>query len=143
MGAHLSTSILCHVSGQVVYYQLHAGARLAGALPGISYLHQLLRRSLSSLPPGDVAGRTAAVRAFGAGSRASLRLHRASPLAAVSGPLLQLPVFASFVIATRGLVDAGAHGLDEGEGGSSVYLMSICRPWAIAVWDLRVRYAAL
>jgi len=99
----------------VVLYQAHAAARLAVAMPGVGYLHQLLAASIRQLPVGDVRGRVAKVRAFLAGSRAAMRLQGASPLSAVAGPLLvQLPAFATMVMATRGLVAAGGHGLDAG-----------------------------
>jgi hypothetical protein len=52
--------------------------------------------------------------AFGQGARASLRLHRASPWAAVASPLLTIPALGTAVLATRGLVDGGGHGLDSG-----------------------------
>ena len=105
----------------VVYAQAHASSRLALAMPTCNYLHRLLAASLAGLAPGDVMGRAEKVRAFARGARAAMGVHGASPARAVALPLLvQLPAFATCVMATRGLVAAGGHGVDAGGLGWAV-----------------------
>jgi len=96
----------------VIYYQLHASSRLIKALPTLSYLNRLVIDAMRLLKPGDVAGRVAHLRNFAEGASAAMRVHDASILKAVSGPLVQVPAFAVFVLATRGLIADGGHGMD-------------------------------
>lgn len=111
----------------------------------MAHLHGLLKRKLAAMDthrptaaPGGGSGsadagsaaagagssqsRLALLLAFGQGARASLRLHRASPWAAVASPLVMLPALGTAVLATRGLVDGGGHGLDAGGLGWAVDL---------------------
>jgi YidC/Oxa1 family membrane protein insertase len=80
----------------------------------VGYVHQLLQRKLRSLAPKDFAGRMVATRHFIEAAGASLRLHRASPMRIIGIPALQIPLFVTFVMATRGLIDQGGNGLDSG-----------------------------
>lgn len=104
----------------VVYFQMHEMSRVAAAAPQLSYLYELFQRSLRVLPVGDSAGRIDKTRVFLRGAQAALRLNKARPLLAFASPLCQIPVFVTFILATRGLVDIGGHGLEV--GGIGVFL---------------------
>jgi len=106
----------------VVWYQLNASAKLGKAVPELNYLYQLLRPELRKMPESDYSGRMAKFGLFIKGARASLRKHqnglKAFPITTTLGstavaPLTQIPIFITFVFATRGLIGEGGHGLAE------------------------------
>jgi YidC/Oxa1 family membrane protein insertase len=98
----------------VVRYQARALARLAGAGPMLGALNQALSQRLDRVRPGDVASTTEACRAYAAGCSAALKAHKVSLLAAVASPLVQLPVFVTFALANRRMIDTAVPGLEAG-----------------------------
>ncbi len=98
----------------VVRYQARALARLAGAGPMLMALNQALSARLDKIKPGDVGSTTEACRAYAAGGSAALKAHQVSLLAAVAPPLVQLPVFVTFALANRRMIDHAVPGLEAG-----------------------------
>ncbi len=98
----------------VVRYQAHALARLARSGPLLVALNQALSKRVDAIRPGDVAATTAACRRYAAGVSATLKLHEVSLLAALASPLVQLPVFITFALANRRMIDTQVPGLDSG-----------------------------
>lgn len=98
----------------VVRYQARALARLAGAGPMLAALNQALSQRLDKIRPGDVTSTTEACRAYAGGCSAALKAQRVSLAAAVASPLVQLPVFVTFALANRRMIDTAVPGLDSG-----------------------------
>ncbi|EWM27696.1 mitochondrial inner membrane protein oxa1l [Nannochloropsis gaditana] len=98
----------------VVRYQAHALARLARAAPLVLALNRALSKRLDGVRAGDWAGTTAVCQDYAAGVRAALKLHQVSLLAAIASPIVQLPVFVTFALANRRMIDQQVPGLEEG-----------------------------
>lgn len=98
----------------VARYQARALAKLAGAGPMLGALNQALSQRLDRIKPGDVKSTTEACRAYAGGCSAALKAHRVSLAAAVASPLVQLPVFVTFALANRRMIDTAVPGLDSG-----------------------------
>uniref|UniRef100_A0A7S2WRU7 Membrane insertase YidC/Oxa/ALB C-terminal domain-containing protein n=1 Tax=Rhizochromulina marina TaxID=1034831 RepID=A0A7S2WRU7_9STRA len=97
-----------------LYVQLRASSRLAQAMPDLMYINSLLQSSLKDVSKSDVSGRLEKYQASIGAMHSTLAIHKANPLLTIISPALQIPVFISFVVATRGLVNAGGHGLEQG-----------------------------
>lgn len=111
--------------------QAHTSAQIARAAPDIRYMKELLDRQLRQLQP-TTAGSSASSPAnqsqssillqridkwqkFLTGARAAVRLQTERPvILAIATPLVQIPVFMTFVFVTRGLIAGGGHGLNDG-----------------------------
>lgn len=98
----------------IVRYQAHALARLAKAGPLLVALNQALSKRLDGIRPGDVKATTATCKTYAAGVNAALKVHQVGLLAAVASPLIQLPVFITFALANRRMIDTHVPGLETG-----------------------------
>lgn len=98
----------------IVRYQAHALARLAKAGPLLMVLNQALSKLLDGIRPGDVKATTVACKTYAAGVNAALKVHQVGLLAAVASPLVQLPVFITFALANRRMIDTHVPGLETG-----------------------------
>jgi membrane protein insertase Oxa1/YidC/SpoIIIJ len=72
---------------------------------------------MKRLKPDDISGRISLISNFAQGSSAAMRVHNASILSSMGAPLLQIPAFVAVVLATRGLISEGGHGMDVGGAG--------------------------
>ena len=98
----------------IVRYQAHALAKLAKSGPLLVALNQALSKKLEKIRPGDVKSTTAACREYAKGVTAALKIHQVKPLAAIASPLIQLPVFITFALANRRMIDTQVPGLETG-----------------------------
>ncbi len=98
----------------IVRYQAHALARLSKAGPLLVALNQALSKRLDGIRPGDVKATTATCKTYAAGVNAALKVHQVGLLAAVASPLIQLPVFITFALANRRMIDTHVPGLETG-----------------------------
>jgi len=98
----------------IVRYQAHALGRLAKAGPLLMVLNQAISKRLDGIRPGDVKATTAACKTYASGVNAALKVHHVGLLAAVASPLVQLPVFITFALANRRMIDTHVPGLETG-----------------------------
>lgn len=98
----------------VLFMQLHATAPLARTMPHISYLSELLWKDLGRLHWSDVAGRMGKIRSARKGVDSALKLNKASILKAFASPLTHIPVFVTFVITSRRMINEPGNGMDTG-----------------------------
>jgi hypothetical protein len=98
----------------LVRYQAWAVSRFARSVPQLGQLNGLLSKRLDQIKPGQLRETTDACRTYMSGARAVLAMHRVSLLAMVSPPLIQIPIFVTFALANRRMINEGVEGLDEG-----------------------------
>jgi len=99
----------------LVYRQILASRTLAGAVPELNFLFQLLRQRLRTIPVRHTAEQLRVVTIFFKGVGACVKLHGVSPLQIISSPLANMAVFVTFVYSLRGLiVGGGGDGADLG-----------------------------
>ena len=94
-------------------YQAFAVDRLVKAGPLLGALNQAMSKRLDQIKPGDTRGTTEACRVYASGLASALKIKKVSLLAAMASPLIQLPVFITFALANRRMIDNEVPGLDE------------------------------
>jgi len=80
----------------------------------IAKLNQLLSKRLDQIKPGQLKETYEACQIYMGGVRAALAQQNASLVAIMSPPLVQIPVFVTFALANRRMINQGVPGLDEG-----------------------------
>ena len=88
----------------LVRQQLLASRQLAGAMPELNFLYQLLKRRLGGLRPLQVAERLRILSIFVKGVNACLVLHSASVVTVIAYPLANMAVFVTFVYSLRSMI---------------------------------------
>ena len=83
-----------------------ASRQLAGAMPELNFLYQLLLRRLSGLNPLQVGERLRILSIFLKGVNACLSLHSASVVTVFVYPLANMAVFVTFVYSLRGMISS-------------------------------------
>jgi len=101
----------------LVYRQILASRTLAGAVPELNFLFQLLRQRLRTIPVRHTAEQLRVVTIFFKGVGACVKLHGVSPLQIISSPLANMAVFVTFVYSLRGLIVGGGADLGLTTGG--------------------------
>ena len=89
----------------LVRQQLLASRQLAGAMPELNFLYQLLKRRLVGLKPHHVAERLRILSIFVQGVNACLVLHSASVMTVIAYPLTNMAVFVTFVYSLRSMIN--------------------------------------
>ena len=89
----------------LVRQQLLASRQLAGAMPELNFLYQLLKRRLVGLKPLHIVERLRILSIFVQGVNACLVLHSASVMTVVAYPLTNMAVFVTFVYSLRSMIN--------------------------------------
>lgn len=114
-----STTILVRSSMiPLVRSQIISSRKLAGAMPELNFLLQLLKQRLNGIPLSQVDERMRIVSIFIKGVKACLILHDISILNMLYYPLLNISVFVTFIYSLRDLIknggSIGTESLQEG-----------------------------
>jgi YidC/Oxa1 family membrane protein insertase len=101
----------------LVKYQILASRKLSAAIPEISFLFQLTRNRLATIPIRNNPQRMEVLNTFFKGMKATFVLHEVSFAEILFYPLVNLSVFVTFVYSVRDMVINGHSNLDLDEGG--------------------------
>ena len=128
----------------LVHRQILASRKLAGAVPELNFLFQLLRQRLKGIPMGQASEQLRVVSIFLKGVGACIKLHGVSPTQILASPLANMAVFITFVYSLRGLL-TGDQSLDLSSAGVLWFpdLTTKDRTFALPLAAAGVSYTAL
>lgn len=129
----------------LVRYQMLASRKLAGAIPEINFLFQLLRNRVSHIPIQNMEEQKKVFSVFFKGVSACLTLHQVRLIEILFYPILNFAVFVSFVYGVRDMVIHAPidYDLDLGGIGWFVDLTDKDRTFILPLSALGLSYAAL
>lgn len=111
----MATTLACRsLLLPLMRHQAHAISRFVQCTPMIKELNEAFSKRLDRIRPGQFAETTQACRAYVKGIKAALRLKDVRILSTIAPPLVQIPLFVTFAIANRRMIDQGVEGLDTG-----------------------------
>lgn len=129
----------------LVKYQILASRKLSAAIPEISFLFQLTRNRLATIPLRNNPQRMEVLNTFVKGMRATFILHEVSFAEILLYPLVNLSIFVTFVYSVRDMVINGHNNLDLDEGGLWWFkdLSDKDRSYALPLLALAISYSGI
>jgi len=129
----------------LVHRQILASRKLAGAVPELNFLFQLLRQRLKGIPMGQTSEQMRIVTIFFKGVNACFKMHGVSLTQIVASPLANMAMFVTFVYSLRGMLTGETPPVDLTSAGTLWFpdLTVKDRSFALPLMAVGVSYSAL
>jgi YidC/Oxa1 family membrane protein insertase len=117
----LSTVALRMSLFPMLRFQVASTQKLTKAMPDIQMLYRLLLNRLSTIPKSDTHARMNAIGVFFSGVKATLTLNDVSMTRIIAWPIINVGIFATFVLSIRDMVINGPPELGLENGGFGMF----------------------